>query len=200
MEVRVARDAHALPPRLADADILLQPRETSRTVTGGGVVVELEELAVFLRRGHERFQIAGDRGIVRVPDDIDKRVLQNGAVGRRIACGVRLFGEHVTVDAGDGELTQAEIVRGDIELALMVEDIDLDTFINANALHGLRQHALAVRNEGGRAALDGGTVLRETEALHAAALCRKAVFRERGPRVTGEDRVGMGVDRRRHFA
>ena len=73
----VAGYAYSLMMLLAAEDIAFQGRQAARTVGGGGVVVQLQQLSMGLRRLHHRFKVAGYGGVVRVTDDVDIWIFQD---------------------------------------------------------------------------------------------------------------------------
>ena len=62
------------------------------------------------------------------------------------------------------------------------------------------RHPLAVRDKSGRAILDCRTVFGQTQSFHPSIPCGAAVLSQRGPGMSGENRMSMSVYFGNHMA
>ncbi|MPN29239.1 hypothetical protein SDC9_176690 [bioreactor metagenome] len=164
--MRVACDGHAHAVLFAEPRKLKTVCLASRAVDKR-VVIDFDQLIVFLGREHDFLDIYRERRVAGVADDVNILIFKRAHERGGILLNRAAF-KYDAVQAGDAEFEVVlEALNVGAEATIIVDNIAFKPIIDANAMERIGKAGVCHRQKKRRAAWHEWTVFRENEALHA---------------------------------
>ena len=157
------------------------------------VVVDLEQRVGLFRYQHQLFEVEVGSAVAGMADDVDLGMVHHPEHAARVLFSCAAL-PAFDVDAGDADVEAVEIVVGEVEMALGVEDVHLAAHQQAHAIHltGNDKHVFEI--EQGAGALDARTVFGDAQVLHVLFSGGLGHFLQAAVGMARGNGVGVGVD------